>query len=71
MKARLDAAETDWRSKIEGAARSRADLLRTVRPDYVASFKDLIRESDALLNLHLQRYGKLRHHALDRSTYPM
>lgn len=59
LKLRLDAAETDWRMKIESASRSRLDLLQSVRPKHVSSFKELIQESDSLMALHLNRYGKV------------
>lgn len=54
---RFEAAEIDWRNKIEVANKLRADLTSNVRPVYVSDFISIIRETDANLSLHLSRFG--------------
>lgn len=59
LRIRLETAEVDWRNKIDIANRLRAELTISIRPDYVRDFIALIRETDASLSLHLNRYGNM------------
>jgi hypothetical protein len=55
---KVQAADTDYASKVQVSQAARAELLSKGRPDTVKSLQDLIRECDSALTLQMQKFGK-------------
>lgn len=56
---KVESAKAEWQAKLALASSMRQDLQNSIRPKHVAEFCGVIRESDSLLSLHVQRYGSL------------
>jgi len=55
---KLQAADADYASKVQGAQAARQENLSTARPQAVRTLQELIRESDAGLVLQLAKFGE-------------
>jgi hypothetical protein len=55
---KVQAADSDYASKVQIAQSTRSELLSHGRPDTVKALQDLIRESDSALTLQMQKFGK-------------
>ena len=55
---KVQAADSDYSSKVQVARSQRQDLISTLRPQAVRALQDLINECDAGLTLQLQKFGK-------------
>ena len=53
----MQAADSDYQSKVQLARSQRQELLDTLRPQAVKALLDLINECDSGLTLQLQKYG--------------
>ncbi|OAP59209.1 hypothetical protein AYL99_06507 [Fonsecaea erecta] len=56
---KLEAADVDYSAKVEAAQNLRNELLSTSRPQTVHALSELIRETDAGLSLHVQKFADL------------
>ena len=54
---KVQAADSDYQSKVQLARSQRQELLDTLRPQAVKALLDLINECDSGLTLQLQKYG--------------
>ena len=54
---KMQAADLDYRSKVQTAQNQRHELVTTQRPQAVKAIYDLINECDAGLTLQLQKFG--------------
>ena len=61
---KLQAADSDYASKVQGAQAQRQENVNTSRPQAVRAIQELIKECDAALTLQLQKFGEQH---LDRS----
>ena len=55
---KVQAADSDYGSKVQMAQSARAEHLTKGRPDTVRSIQELIRECDSALTLQMQKFGK-------------
>lgn len=55
---KVQAADSDYQSKVQLAKSQRQDLISTLRPQAVKSLLDLIIECDSGLTLQLQKFGR-------------
>lgn len=55
---KVQAADSEYASKVQAAHALRQELLTTLRPQAVRSLQDLISECDSGLTLQLQKFGK-------------
>jgi len=58
LKRKLDAADTDYASRVQAAQAQRQDLENQTRPETVKKLQELISECDSALTLQLQKYGE-------------
>lgn len=61
---KLQAADQDYKSKVENAQLLRTELVDRLRPQSVKSMMELIKECDSGLTLQMQKFGKLNLPAL-------
>jgi len=54
---KVQAADTDYASKVQIAQNLRAELLSKLRPEAVRALDELIRECDLALTLQMQKFG--------------
>jgi Rho GTPase-activating protein RGD1 len=54
---KVQAADTDYASKVETAHNQRQELVKTLRPQAVRALQDLIFECDSGVSLQLQKLG--------------
>ncbi|KAI9848533.1 MAG: hypothetical protein M1837_007202 [Sclerophora amabilis] len=54
---KVQAADTDYASKVQAASGQRQELLSTLRPQAAKSLQDLIKECDSALTLQLQKFA--------------
>lgn len=54
---KVQAADTDYASKVEAAHNQRQELVKTLRPQAVRALQDLIFECDSGVSLQLQKLG--------------
>lgn len=57
---KMQAADSDYSSRLQTAQSQRQELVSTQRPQVVKAILDLIIECDSGLTLQLQKYGELR-----------
>lgn len=55
---KVQAADSDYASKVTNAQSQRAELLSKLRPEAVKALQDLIKECDSALTLQMQKFGK-------------
>jgi len=55
---KLQAADSDYASKVQAAKSQREELVNSSRPRAVKATEELIRECDSALALQLQKFGK-------------
>lgn len=55
---KLQAADSDYQTKVQTARAQREELIRTSRPQAVKALQELITECDAGLGLQLQKFGE-------------
>ena len=55
---KLQAADTDYASKVQTAQSHREELINTLRPQTVKALRDIISECDSGLTLQLQKFGE-------------
>lgn len=58
---KVQAADSDYASKVQLAQNHRQELVDRLRPQAVKALQDLINECDSALTLQLQKFGK--HHS--------
>ena len=56
---KMQAADSDYASKVQAAQTQRQELVTTQRPQAVKAILDLTKECDSGLTLQLQKFGKL------------
>jgi Rho GTPase-activating protein RGD1 len=56
---KVQAADSDYASKVQIAQGQRAELWSKTRPEAVKAMQDLIKECDSALTLQMQKFGKL------------
>lgn len=54
---KVQAADSDYASKVQAAKTQRQELISTLRPQAVRALQDLIAECDSGLTLQLQKFG--------------
>lgn len=54
---KLQAADADYKSKVQAAQSQRAELWTKQRPEAVRALEDLVKECDAALTLQMQKFG--------------
>jgi hypothetical protein len=54
---KLQAADTDYASRVKSANTQRQELLNSLRPQAIKALQDLIAECDSGLTLQLQKFG--------------
>ncbi|RDW77407.1 hypothetical protein BP6252_05460 [Coleophoma cylindrospora] len=54
---KVQAADSDYASKVTNAQNQRAELLSKLRPEAVKALQDLIRECDSALTLQMQKFA--------------
>jgi hypothetical protein len=54
---KVQAADQDYKSKVETVQVERGELLSKLRPETVRALQDIVRECDAGLTLQLQKFG--------------
>ncbi|EXJ70140.1 uncharacterized protein A1O5_06207 [Cladophialophora psammophila CBS 110553] len=59
LRHKLEVADADYSAKVEAAQSQRNELLSTLRPQTVNALSELIRETDAGLSLHVQKFASL------------
>ncbi|OAL26229.1 hypothetical protein AYO22_04407 [Fonsecaea multimorphosa] len=59
LRHKVEAADADYSAKVEAAQSQRNELLSTLRPQTVHALSELIRETDAGLTLHVQKFADL------------
>ena len=59
MQRRVQAATADYELKVQVANGLRQELVTQLRPQAVTVVREMVRECDAGLTAHLQKYGKL------------
>ncbi|KIW35064.1 hypothetical protein, variant 1 [Cladophialophora immunda] len=59
LRHKLEAADADYSAKVDAAQSQRNELLSTLRPQTVNALSELIRETDAGLTLHVQKFADL------------
>ncbi|KIW78223.1 hypothetical protein Z517_08057 [Fonsecaea pedrosoi CBS 271.37] len=59
LRHKLEAADADYSAKVEAASSQRNELLSTLRPQTTNALSELIRETDAGLSLHVQKFADL------------
>ena len=55
---KLQAAETDYKSKVQSSQQMKQDLVRSQRPQTTKALQQLVLECDSGLTLQLQKFGK-------------
>lgn len=55
---KLQAADADYASKVQGAQAARQENISTARPQTIRALQELIKECDAGLTLQLQKFGE-------------
>lgn len=55
---KLQASDADYAAKVQGAQAARQENISTARPQAVRALQELIKECDAGLTLHLQKFGE-------------
>jgi hypothetical protein len=56
---KLEAADADYRAKVEALQQQRAELMSTHRPQTINALQETIRETDAGLSSQIQRFANL------------
>lgn len=56
---KLQAADADYKSKVENAQLLRTELVEKLRPQGVRAMMELIKECDSGLTLQMQKFGKI------------
>lgn len=56
---KVQAADADYKSKVQTAQSQREELISKLRPEAVRALQDLIKECDAALTLQMQKFGRL------------
>ncbi|RFU34467.1 hypothetical protein B7463_g1860, partial [Scytalidium lignicola] len=54
---KVQAADSDYQSKVQTAQSQRAELISKLRPEAVKALQDLIKECDAALTLQMQKFA--------------
>lgn len=57
LKTKMQAADSDYASKVQAAQSTRQENLNRLRPQALKALQDLINECDSALTLQLQRFG--------------
>lgn len=57
---KLQAADSDYATKVQGAQNQRQENIMSSRPQAVRAIQELIKECDSALTLQLQKFGKQR-----------
>ena len=57
LQRKVQAADSDYASKVQTANGQRQELRTYVRPQAVKALQDLIRECDSALTMQMQKYG--------------
>lgn len=57
LQTKLQAADSDYASKVKTAQDARQELLNSQRPSAIRALLELIRECDSALSLQFQKYG--------------
>ena len=60
LQRKVQAADADYKSKVEAAQAQRQELLNTSRPQAIKALQELITECDSALTLQLQKFGTCR-----------
>lgn len=55
---KLQAADSDYASKVTIAQGQQAELLSKLRPEAIRAIQDLIKEMDSALTLQMQKFGE-------------
>ncbi|KAI5845480.1 hypothetical protein BZA05DRAFT_145714 [Tricharina praecox] len=65
---RVLAASADYESKVQIANANRQELVAALRPQAVGALRELVRECDAGLTVHLQKYAELNEKLILRNA---
>jgi hypothetical protein len=57
---KVQAADTDYASKVQNAQNQRNELLAKLRPEAVKALEDLVKECDSALTMQMQKFGELK-----------
>ncbi len=60
LQRKVQAADTDYMSKVQTAKSQRQELLTSLRPQAVEALQNLIRECDSALTMQMQKFGEKR-----------